>query len=188
MRPLAEIIMIYFAEFFRINGIKAEVPLPTNSRGEVISDEQINLWLEQKWSLYYRPSSEEAPFIEMMDSFSGTSSWTTYELETFREANWERAEEGYWFWADIDYSRANLVRDSQLGRDDISKLLCLEEYVIFDKSTDWPNPLVQNYPMWKEENMWLRTLVNGRPVAAKKGNRITAEFNGIAYPRFCRRY
>jgi hypothetical protein len=188
IRPLAEQIMLFFVEFFRINRLgKIEVPLPTNSRGEPMSDAQIQLWLDQKWSLYYRPASSVASFTDMMDYFTGTTSWTASTLELFREASWEPTEEGYWFWADISYESKNVVAEDQISEPEANRFLCIEEYLIFHFATDHPNPLVQNYPMWLEKPMWLRTRVNKRLTMAHSGYRTVCPYDKKACARVMKR-
>jgi len=187
-RPLAEQIMLFFAEYFRVRGLgKIEIPLPTNSRGQALTDQYIRLWLDQKWSLYYRPPSSEVGFTDLMDSLSGTNSWTTYEMGIFKEATWEPTETGYWFWCSIDYNTRGLLREDEIRPETISQLLCLEEYIIMHYATDWPNPLVNDYPSWLDKEAWLRTRVEDHIVAAKSGTRILSHHDGRAYPRLMKR-
>jgi len=185
IRPLAEQIMLFFVEFYRVNRLgKIEVPMPKNSRGEDMTDHQIDIWLGQKWSLFYRPPSSIAPFTTLMDSFSGTSSWTTHDMDIFREATWEPTDNGYWFWADIDWSKGNLVTEEKIDEELSKRLLSIEEYIIVNYSSDCPNPLILNYPFWREKHhTWLRTKVGGRLLVAHSGDRIQTSFDKPAYPR-----
>lgn len=185
-RPLAEQVMLFFAEWYRINRLgKIEIPLPLDSRGLVRTDQQIQFWRSQNWLLYYRPPSTIASFIDLMDHLSGTTSWTAHEMEIFREASWEPTTDGYWFWAEVGHNADNLITEDRISEESSRRFLSLEEYIIVHFATDFPHPLVQDHAFWEwnEKPMWLRTRVNGRLVTAYSGTRIITPYNKPAYPR-----
>lgn len=188
MRPLAEQITFFFSEFYRICRIDIEVPYPESASGVILNDSYLKMRLFAKQSLYFRPPTSIAPFVLLMDALTGSDSWTSSNIDTFKHVSWENCEQGYWFWADFAYSKEKMVREHEVNEENAKTLLSLEEYVIFHYSTTFSNPLIRDEPNALMINTWLRSKSHGRFLAARQGHIITVGENRPGYLRYSARH
>lgn len=186
---MAETAAMFFSEFYRINGFRIEVPYILTPADELLPDLYIQMRLNVNQSLFYRPPSSIAGFPDMMDAFSGTKSWTDFSMDIFREAAWENTENGYWFWADIGWSKDKMRREAQIREDDKANLLTLEEYIIFYYSCVSAHPFVGQPAMELDRiDSWLKTKCQNNLVSARSGCIITFGQDQTGYLRHCARH
>jgi len=171
-------LMQFFTEFYQLQGFEVAVPPPIFQKGDVLvamNDSMLAKGLSEKKALFYRPSSKEVPFDRLMRSLYGSSGWIIdTDDERRQETSWDFADDGYWFWVDMDDSPYYLKTESEIGDDERTALMSVEEYLIVFSALICRIPsFTKEHPQWLPAPVWLRTISSGRHLTGCNGYRFT---------------
>ncbi len=133
------------AKWYKGLGFEIDVPVPAVSNGKYKKKE-----MEGK-RLFYRPATSEMSYDAFMCAVGQSDHWTVTHEDRNR-IKWEAAEQGYWFWAEVqnDCPRNNTSWNDLSGS---IRLLCLEEYVIVWHAHKAQTKILLDHNTWT----WLRT-------------------------------
>lgn len=120
-RDLAEGRRAWFEDWYRKLGFTVTVPKPPVSNREFARREKAGE------ALFYRPATCEISYKTFMAAVGQISDWTVMTSDSAK-IDWDPANKGYWFWAEIQKNSRLTMSWNQLSKQ--IRLLSLEEYVI----------------------------------------------------------
>lgn len=180
--------MYFFEQFYRLQGFHIAIPPPYIRNGDefvAMTDDMLLRGLYQRRALFYRAPSREVPFDVLMKSLYGPRGWIIDTNDKRRQqTTWEYTDAGYWFWVDMTYSPRGMKKESEIDRDEATKLMSVEEYLIVFSALIGSVPrLTEESLGWLPLPVWLRTLSSGRHLSASNGYRFMLDDALPAYVR-----